>query len=101
MISSRNDWNGSAGADKFLKFIRGGGYRSGINTTSYTCFGVSMTRLGEFVHSFSAPSFGGFVYSGDTMFFRQHRCMLSFLRARNCFARRALRVLAREPIGCL
>ena len=101
MISSRSDWNGSAGADKFLKFIRAGGYRSGINTTSYTCFGVSMTRLGEFVRSFSAPSFGGFVYSGDTMFFRQHRCMLSFLRARNCFARRALRVLARESIGCL
>lgn len=101
MISSRNDWNGIAGADIFLKLHTGGGYRSGINTTSYTCFGVSMTRLGEFVRSFSAPSFGGFVYSGDTMFFRQHRCMLSFLRARNCFARRALRVLARESIGCL
>ena len=25
MISSRNDWNGIAGADKFLKFHTGGG----------------------------------------------------------------------------
>ena len=102
MISSRNDWNRIAGMDNFLKQCTGGGDGFRINNTSYSCAGIHAAAFGTQVCSFSAQSFGGFVYSGDTMCSRQHwrKLMLSFLRARKC-SRRALRGLARESMTSL
>ena len=97
MVSGRKDGKYNAEVDASLNIHTGGGYRNGINSTSYSYAMSRILTFWGYVFCYAVKTLGEFIYSAiHRVYCRQHMFVLSFLRALAGFCKAPWR-RAEEP----